>query len=406
MRRGRGRGRGRAAAVMLEAAVETEKEEDEEEEEEGRGFFSCYLLGSLSPRFKGHTYIGFTVNPRRRIRQHNGEIRSGAWRTKWKRPWEMILCIYGFTSNVSALQFEWAWQHPTESLAVKKAAASFRSLGGVANKIKLAYTMLTLPAWQNLHLTVNFFSTKYMKHTASCPHLPEQMEVQVCPIEELPCYTNVWGLDNNGEEDESNNGSDGVSFDDRHHQDGVLGNDSTGHHRLPLAEDRDLRWPTDDQPSWKREESIEKTSESSSCLTREHMSNNHDPWFESYSFRCRIDSSSPADIEERVQETFQPIEEDNLQSPTSKLLPRNEGNLRGQSPRASTPRAEHGNFLPSVISLISPSISLSRIWTVDDDTPLINSLPSTTLHTICTRTKTRLDFVDIIDLTNSPQINV
>ena len=46
----------------------------------------------------------FTVNPRRRIRQHNGEITSGAWRTKRKRPWEMVLCIYGFPTNVSALQ--------------------------------------------------------------------------------------------------------------------------------------------------------------------------------------------------------------------------------------------------------------------------------------------------------------
>lgn len=46
----------------------------------------------------------FTVNPRRRIRQHNGEIGSGAWRTKKRRPWEMVLCIYGFPTNVSALQ--------------------------------------------------------------------------------------------------------------------------------------------------------------------------------------------------------------------------------------------------------------------------------------------------------------
>jgi len=44
------------------------------------------------------------VNPRRRIRQHNGEIGCGAWRTKKRRPWEMVLCIYGFPTNVSALQ--------------------------------------------------------------------------------------------------------------------------------------------------------------------------------------------------------------------------------------------------------------------------------------------------------------
>lgn len=48
----------------------------------------------------------FTVNPRRRIRQHNGEIVSGAWRTKKKRPWEMVFCIHGFPTNVSALQVD------------------------------------------------------------------------------------------------------------------------------------------------------------------------------------------------------------------------------------------------------------------------------------------------------------
>ncbi|KAK9998915.1 hypothetical protein SO802_018518 [Lithocarpus litseifolius] len=158
---------------------------------EGKGFFACYLLLSLSPRHKGHTYIGFTVNPRRRIRQHNGEIASGAYRTKKKRPWEMVLCIYGFPTNVSALQFEWAWQHPHESLAVRKAAANFKSLSGIANKVKLAYTMLTLPAWQSLNITVNFFSTKYTTHSAGCPSLPEHMKVQVCSMDELPCYTEI-----------------------------------------------------------------------------------------------------------------------------------------------------------------------------------------------------------------------
>ncbi|XP_026425878.1 uncharacterized protein LOC113322077 isoform X2 [Papaver somniferum] len=98
----------------------------------------------------------------------------------------MMLCIYGFPTNVSALQFEWAWQHPIESLAVRQAALSFKSLSGIANHVKLAYTMLNLPPWQSLKLTVNFFSTA---HAAGCPSLPKQMKVQVCSMDELPCYT-------------------------------------------------------------------------------------------------------------------------------------------------------------------------------------------------------------------------
>ncbi|GER50685.1 structure-specific endonuclease subunit SLX1 homolog [Striga asiatica] len=171
----------------------SDDESGEEGEAKGPPFFSCYLLTSLSPRFKGHTYIGFTVNPRRRIRQHNGEIVSGAWRTKKKRPWEMVLCIYGFPTNVAALQFEWAWQHPSESLAVRQAAASFKSLTGLANKIKLAYTMLTLPPWQSLNLTVNLFSTKYQIHTSGCPALPDEMRARVSSMDELPCYNLIFG---------------------------------------------------------------------------------------------------------------------------------------------------------------------------------------------------------------------
>lgn len=116
------------------------------------------------------------------------------------------------------LQFEWAWQHPVESLAVRKAAVEFKSLSGVANKIKLAYTMLTLPSWQNMDMTVNFFSTKYMKHCAVCPNLPEHMTVEIGSMDELPCYTErIDGLLEN--EDDI---TDEVEFDDNNASSGSV----------------------------------------------------------------------------------------------------------------------------------------------------------------------------------------
>lgn len=51
-------------------------------------FFACYLLTPVhAPQRLRCTYVGFTVSPTRRIRQHNGEIRNGAKRTSKHRPW-------------------------------------------------------------------------------------------------------------------------------------------------------------------------------------------------------------------------------------------------------------------------------------------------------------------------------
>ncbi|XP_056689269.1 uncharacterized protein [Spinacia oleracea] len=130
----------------------------------------------------------------------------------------MVLCIHGFPTNVAALQFEWAWQHPRESVAVREAAASFKTLGGLANKIKLALTMLTLHSWQSMNLRVSFFSTKYMKHAAGCPSLPPHMKLHFCSMDELPCYEDIdqtYGCEDGDDLDSTNSEVMASCSDDR-----------------------------------------------------------------------------------------------------------------------------------------------------------------------------------------------
>jgi len=71
----------------------------------------CYMLYSEGTK---RTYVGYTVNLQRRIRQHNGEIVGGAKRTRRGRPWTPVLTVSGFPDQVEALRFEWRCHHPTK----------------------------------------------------------------------------------------------------------------------------------------------------------------------------------------------------------------------------------------------------------------------------------------------------
>lgn len=68
----------------------------------------CYCLVSD----KNTTYVGFSTNVDRRLRQHNCEIQGGAKATKGKT-WRRILTVGDFPSHTSALQFEWKWKYLT-----------------------------------------------------------------------------------------------------------------------------------------------------------------------------------------------------------------------------------------------------------------------------------------------------
>ena len=69
----------------------------------------CYMLASTDGR---KTYVGATVDPDRRLRQHNGEICGGARATKG-RCWNRRFLVGGFEDERAALRFEWRWKYLT-----------------------------------------------------------------------------------------------------------------------------------------------------------------------------------------------------------------------------------------------------------------------------------------------------
>jgi predicted GIY-YIG superfamily endonuclease len=102
----------------------------------------CYILGQTSnlSRGTGKTYNGYTVNLKRRLRQHNGIIKGGAHATRGNGPWEFIaIMTCDNWTNVRAMQVEWLIRYPTRKkprpLAFSGARGRIQSLVEICKRI-------------------------------------------------------------------------------------------------------------------------------------------------------------------------------------------------------------------------------------------------------------------------------
>jgi len=87
--------------------------------------YSCYFIKSLTnPNL---SYNGSTNNLCRRLRQHNGEIKGGAFRTTYYRPWEYYAIVSNIPDRISALQMEWRLRYPSNK---KKKEKRFKGIEG------------------------------------------------------------------------------------------------------------------------------------------------------------------------------------------------------------------------------------------------------------------------------------
>lgn len=80
--------------------------------------FFVYLLLSSDDA----TYVGATVDLDRRLRQHNKEIKGGAYATSAKvlkgETWIRSTYVKGFPDWTSALQFEWRWKQLSRKINI------------------------------------------------------------------------------------------------------------------------------------------------------------------------------------------------------------------------------------------------------------------------------------------------
>ncbi|KAL7670712.1 hypothetical protein ACOME3_005640 [Neoechinorhynchus agilis] len=118
----------------------------------------CYLLYSLNERRKGATYIGYTVDPDRRLNQHNrGCSKGGARKTNGRGPWRSVVVVSGFPNEISGLRFEWAWQNPEKSTRLKHLLPKSKKYN-VDFKLNVLGHMLQVGPWSRLNLNVNWIT--------------------------------------------------------------------------------------------------------------------------------------------------------------------------------------------------------------------------------------------------------
>jgi predicted GIY-YIG superfamily endonuclease len=91
--------------------------------------FCCYVLASRTGKSK---YVGMTCDVRRRIRQHNKEIKGGARATSRGGPWRYAAVLGGFADHHEALTAEWRLKRLGR--AQRGAEGLLRSLGALLER--------------------------------------------------------------------------------------------------------------------------------------------------------------------------------------------------------------------------------------------------------------------------------
>uniref|UniRef100_A0A0N5A4W2 Structure-specific endonuclease subunit SLX1 homolog n=1 Tax=Parastrongyloides trichosuri TaxID=131310 RepID=A0A0N5A4W2_PARTI len=164
-------------------------------------FYGVYCLVSQSPlkQYEGKCYIGYTVDPNRRIKQHNREIVGGAKKTKNGGPYEMVCIVEGFPNSLSALRFEWAWQNPDKSRRIKQLNLKKERHESHFNfKLRICCALLNVSPWKRLALSFRWLKPQYYIEFPE-PQPPRHIQInngvvvsnRIIVPQDHKCYMNI-----------------------------------------------------------------------------------------------------------------------------------------------------------------------------------------------------------------------
>jgi structure-specific endonuclease subunit SLX1 len=108
------------------------------------GPYYCYII-----RSENKTYNGYTNNLRRRLRQHNGEIRGGARATHNRGVWSYLAIMTSPEwTAIRAMENEWSIKHPTRK---RIRCSEFNGPTGRLWSLKLVFQYIPEPVTLYIH---------------------------------------------------------------------------------------------------------------------------------------------------------------------------------------------------------------------------------------------------------------
>lgn len=121
---------------------------------------TCYILTN---REGTRTYVGYTNNPGRRLRQHNGEIKGGARATRGHRgAWAFLALLSSpQLTHHTALSLEWHIKHPLPGSGGRGRSRGRERGGrgrmrGAAGRIATLPLVLRHPKFAHMRFAVRF----------------------------------------------------------------------------------------------------------------------------------------------------------------------------------------------------------------------------------------------------------